>query len=194
MISRFAATPGSGGRPNEAARQFAACMASQGNRVVLSGIGGDEVMGGVPTPVPELAGSAGRWAGSNARSSTESLGTQQKKALVPSVFRGGTRILPSRFARNVRNTSGRRLGSIQALSNATTLPCRGTTAGSSSSALYQAFRETSPRWKYCEDNWLRTANRTRLTKSAIRISTGICWSSCTPSRGNNLFAPAIAAH
>jgi len=29
-------------------------MASQGNRVVLSGIGGDEVMGGVPTPVPEL--------------------------------------------------------------------------------------------------------------------------------------------
>ena len=29
-------------------------MASQGNRVVLSGIGGDEVMGGVPTPAPEL--------------------------------------------------------------------------------------------------------------------------------------------
>src|SRR5205809_4106717 len=52
---RFAATPGSCGRhPNEASRQFAACMASQGNRVVLSGIGGDEVMGGVPTPTPEL--------------------------------------------------------------------------------------------------------------------------------------------
>jgi len=29
-------------------------MASQGNRVVLSGIGGDEVTGGVPTPTPEL--------------------------------------------------------------------------------------------------------------------------------------------
>jgi asparagine synthase (glutamine-hydrolysing) len=29
-------------------------MASQGNRVILSGIGGDEVTGGVPTPVPEL--------------------------------------------------------------------------------------------------------------------------------------------
>jgi asparagine synthase (glutamine-hydrolysing) len=29
-------------------------MASQGNRVVLSGIGGDEVMGGVPTPTAEL--------------------------------------------------------------------------------------------------------------------------------------------
>jgi asparagine synthase (glutamine-hydrolysing) len=51
---RFVATPGSGGRPNEAARQFAACLTSQGNRVVLSGIGGDEVMGGVPTPTPEL--------------------------------------------------------------------------------------------------------------------------------------------
>ncbi len=51
---RFAVTPGSGGRPNEANKQFAACMTSQGNRVVLSGIGGDEVTGGVPTPTPEL--------------------------------------------------------------------------------------------------------------------------------------------
>jgi asparagine synthase (glutamine-hydrolysing) len=51
----FAATPGSGGgRRTEASRQFAACFASQGNRVVLSGIGGDEVTGGVPTPTPEL--------------------------------------------------------------------------------------------------------------------------------------------
>jgi asparagine synthase (glutamine-hydrolysing) len=51
----FAATPGSGsGRPSEASRQLAACMASQGNRVVLSGIGGDEVMGGVPTPTLEI--------------------------------------------------------------------------------------------------------------------------------------------
>ncbi len=52
---RFVATPSSGsGRPNEASRQFAACMTSQGNRVVLSGIGGDEVTGGVPTPIPEF--------------------------------------------------------------------------------------------------------------------------------------------
>jgi len=52
---RFAATPSSGcWRPDEASRQFAACMTSQGNRIVLSGIGGDEVMGGVPTPLPEL--------------------------------------------------------------------------------------------------------------------------------------------
>jgi len=51
----FAATPGSGrGRSSEASRQFAACVTSHGNCVVLSGIGGDEVMGGVPTPTPEL--------------------------------------------------------------------------------------------------------------------------------------------
>jgi asparagine synthase (glutamine-hydrolysing) len=51
----FAATPGSGrGHVTEASKQFAACMISQGNRVVLSGIGGDEVTGGVPTPTPEL--------------------------------------------------------------------------------------------------------------------------------------------
>jgi asparagine synthase (glutamine-hydrolysing) len=51
----FAATPGSGiGRPSEASRQIAACITSHRNRVVLSGIGGDEFTGGVPTPVPEL--------------------------------------------------------------------------------------------------------------------------------------------
>ena len=51
---RFTPTPGSAGRPTEACRQFAACIRSMGNRVVLSGIGGDEVLGGVPTPMPEL--------------------------------------------------------------------------------------------------------------------------------------------
>lgn len=51
----FAATPGSSDHSNEAARQFGAHMTSQGHRVVLSGIGGDEVTGGVPTPTPQLA-------------------------------------------------------------------------------------------------------------------------------------------
>jgi asparagine synthase (glutamine-hydrolysing) len=51
---RFEATPGSGGFPNEAAKQCASCMTLHGSRVVLSGIGGDEVTGGVPTPAPEL--------------------------------------------------------------------------------------------------------------------------------------------
>jgi asparagine synthase (glutamine-hydrolysing) len=49
---RFVPTPGYDGRSSP---QVRACLISQGNRVVLSGVGGDEVMGGVPTPVPELA-------------------------------------------------------------------------------------------------------------------------------------------
>jgi asparagine synthase (glutamine-hydrolysing) len=50
----FAATPTAGSSTSKAGKQFIDCMASQGNRVVLSGIGGDEIMGGVPTPIPEL--------------------------------------------------------------------------------------------------------------------------------------------
>jgi asparagine synthase (glutamine-hydrolysing) len=51
----FTATPAGVTRVSESAKQFAALARSQGNRVVLSGIGGDEVTGGVPTPMPELA-------------------------------------------------------------------------------------------------------------------------------------------
>jgi asparagine synthase (glutamine-hydrolysing) len=50
----FAATPASAGPPNEATKHLAAYIGQQGDRVVLSGIGGDEIMGGVPTPTPEL--------------------------------------------------------------------------------------------------------------------------------------------
>ncbi len=50
----FAATPVSLGGPSALSKQLAVCMNSQGNRVVLTGIGGDEVTGGVPTPTPEL--------------------------------------------------------------------------------------------------------------------------------------------
>jgi asparagine synthase (glutamine-hydrolysing) len=54
-IQNFAVTPASSGPlMDKAGRQFANCIASQGNRVLLSGIGGDEVAGGVPTPIPEL--------------------------------------------------------------------------------------------------------------------------------------------
>ena len=48
---RFYAIPGFDGRTSP---EFGMCLASQGNRVVLSGVGGDEVMGGVPTAAPEL--------------------------------------------------------------------------------------------------------------------------------------------
>lgn len=54
-LDRFAPTPASSsGRLSETSLQFLACMTSQGNRAVLSGVGGDEVTGGVPTPTPEL--------------------------------------------------------------------------------------------------------------------------------------------
>ena len=52
---RLVSMPSDYTRHTEAGRLLAACMVSQGNRVVLSGIGGDEVTGGVPTPIPELA-------------------------------------------------------------------------------------------------------------------------------------------
>jgi asparagine synthase (glutamine-hydrolysing) len=49
----FAVVPGSGsGDQSESSRQRTLCMVSQGDRVVLSGTGGDEAMGGVPTPIP----------------------------------------------------------------------------------------------------------------------------------------------
>lgn len=53
--SSFASTPGSTASCDEVTRSFAAYLRSGGYRVLLSGVGGDEVTGGVPTPTPELA-------------------------------------------------------------------------------------------------------------------------------------------
>jgi asparagine synthase (glutamine-hydrolysing) len=51
----FAATPNSNRHLSEFFKQYAAFMKSQGNRVVLSGLGGDEATGsGIPNPTPEL--------------------------------------------------------------------------------------------------------------------------------------------
>jgi asparagine synthase (glutamine-hydrolysing) len=50
----FWAAPGYATPKTDAYAEFRACLKSQGNRVLLSGIGGDEVTGGVPTPIPEL--------------------------------------------------------------------------------------------------------------------------------------------
>jgi asparagine synthase (glutamine-hydrolysing) len=51
----FVATPGARLYRSSVDKQTTAYMLSHGNRVVLSGIGGDELLGGVPTPIPELA-------------------------------------------------------------------------------------------------------------------------------------------
>jgi asparagine synthase (glutamine-hydrolysing) len=48
------ASPTSFGTSGDVDRAYASYRMSQGNRVLLSGTGGDEVAGGVPTPFPEL--------------------------------------------------------------------------------------------------------------------------------------------
>lgn len=53
--TQYQLTPASAGKESDAYLQFAASLIAAGNRVMLSGIGGDEVLGGVPTAVPELA-------------------------------------------------------------------------------------------------------------------------------------------
>jgi asparagine synthase (glutamine-hydrolysing) len=53
-FNQFSATPTGTGHSQNVTEQFGACIVSQGNRVVLSGVGGDEVTGGIPTPLPEL--------------------------------------------------------------------------------------------------------------------------------------------
>ena len=47
--------PGTDRNSLEIARQFAQAVGAGNYRVILSGIGGDELLGGIPTPMPELA-------------------------------------------------------------------------------------------------------------------------------------------
>jgi asparagine synthase (glutamine-hydrolysing) len=51
---RLAPTPGSGKGDVGKIEQVCQSLFARGHRVLLSGIGGDEVLGGVPTPFPEL--------------------------------------------------------------------------------------------------------------------------------------------
>jgi len=51
----FRATPASAGYSPSPVVQLADYFIQRKSRVLLSGIGGDEVLGGVPTPIPELA-------------------------------------------------------------------------------------------------------------------------------------------
>lgn len=52
--THFVATPSSVRRASQSSKAFSECLVSGGYRVLLSGVGGDEVTGGVPTPIPEL--------------------------------------------------------------------------------------------------------------------------------------------
>jgi len=53
--NRFRMIPSSPYTRSSAADSFRQLLSGGGYRVVLSGLGGDEILGGVPTPVPELA-------------------------------------------------------------------------------------------------------------------------------------------
>jgi asparagine synthase (glutamine-hydrolysing) len=53
--NHFLATPACEDSESSQARQLSDVLASGPYRVVLSGVGGDEVTGGLPTPLPELA-------------------------------------------------------------------------------------------------------------------------------------------
>jgi asparagine synthase (glutamine-hydrolysing) len=53
--TRFSAMPTSASARSSAARVFDQIVSDIGYRFVLSGLGGDEILGGVPTPIPELA-------------------------------------------------------------------------------------------------------------------------------------------
>lgn len=52
---RVRISPGAEGEPSASRRKLHAFMADHGHRILLSGIGGDEVLGGVPIPTSELA-------------------------------------------------------------------------------------------------------------------------------------------
>ena len=52
--NRFISSPPAALRGTQLAKQVGTWMSSRGIRVLLSGIGGDEATGGVPTPLPEL--------------------------------------------------------------------------------------------------------------------------------------------
>src|SRR5208337_2935747 len=51
----FTVSPGVNLCPSQRTKAVAELLISHGSRIVLSGTGGDEVLGGVPTPVPELS-------------------------------------------------------------------------------------------------------------------------------------------
>ena len=51
----FMVTPGSFYPQSRSGQEFSTVLAANGNRVLLSGIGGDEILGGAPLPAPLLA-------------------------------------------------------------------------------------------------------------------------------------------
>lgn len=74
--------------------QFKMCLVSQGNRVVLSGIGGDEVMGGVPSPIPEVADLIARVEFRTLTHRLKAWGLQKRKPWFHLLFQAAKGFLP----------------------------------------------------------------------------------------------------
>lgn len=92
---RFAATPAHVNPcPTDAKRQFAEYLISSGSRTVLSGIGGDEVTGGVPTPVPELGNLLARLRVKNIASRLKTWALIQRKPWFYLLWEAAQRFFP----------------------------------------------------------------------------------------------------
>jgi asparagine synthase (glutamine-hydrolysing) len=96
---RLAATPASLGGLDEPAREFAACLSSHGNRVLLSGIGGDEMTGGVPTPTPQLADLLAKGELRPLAHQLKIWALDKRKPWLRLLFDAAQQFLPSRLAR-----------------------------------------------------------------------------------------------
>ena len=92
-------TPVSRGGGAESVKHLAGCIASNGNRILLSGFGGDEILGGAPSFIPQLADllveahlvalarQLSAWALSN-KTTVIALLAEMLRAFVPTGWRG----------------------------------------------------------------------------------------------------------
>jgi asparagine synthase (glutamine-hydrolysing) len=99
QTERLAAIPADAANGSDEVQQILKCFAEQGHRVLLSGIAGDEMLGGVPTPLPELEDllvrgklgaffrQLGRWASLTRKPALGLLGEVLARLLPTSVLR-----------------------------------------------------------------------------------------------------------
>jgi len=81
-----------------ASAQLQACLTSEGNRGILSGIGGDEVMGGVPTPIPELQDLVARLQITGLVHQLKTWALQQKKPWIQLLLEAGLGFCPQNIS------------------------------------------------------------------------------------------------
>ncbi len=91
-------TPNLSFRSTETNEQFLRCVQSHGNRILLSGIGGDEVTGGVPTPMPEIEDLLAQVRLTALVTQLKSWALNQRKPWFHLLFAAGRRFLPPHVA------------------------------------------------------------------------------------------------